>query len=75
MISSKTENCAISKDMLAKLNSLRSAAHSEKIKFTAEQDEIIKRYYYKKNKEDLAELIGVCVTSLRKRHRELTKNG
>lgn len=75
MISSKTENYTISKDMLAKIDSLRSASHSASTKFTAEQDEIIKKYYYEKNKEDLAELLGICVSSLRKRHRELIKNG
>lgn len=75
MISSKTENYTISKDMLAKIDSLRSASHSTSTAFTPEQDEIIKKYYYEKNKEDLAELLGICVTSLRKRHRILTKNG
>ena len=69
------ENYTISKDMLTKIDSLRSATNSVTRKYTPEQDEIIRQYFPKKNKEDLAELLGICVSSLRKRYRELTKNG
>jgi len=75
MISTKEHKNEISKDMLAKINSLRSASNSVQRKYTPEQDEIIRQYFPKKNKEDLAELLGICVSSLRKRYRELTKNG
>lgn len=40
--------------------------------WTAEEDEIIRRYYTVKNKEQLAELLGVTYYKLKQRYRELT---
>lgn len=71
MISSK-EHPAISKEMLAKIDSLRNSERTPPKSFTKEQDAIILQFYVKKNKEDLAKLIGVSIGTLRKHYLELT---
>jgi len=72
MTRSKTEEYTISKEMQAKIDSLRDSERTPPKSFTAEQDLIIKTYYKSKNKKDLADLIGVCHGTLRKRYLELT---
>lgn len=43
--------------------------------FTKEQDEALLKYWNKKNKRDVARVIGVCVNTARARYRELIKGG
>ena len=66
------EEVKLSKEMLAKIESLRDSERTPPKSFTAEQDMIIKTYYKTKNKKDLADLIGVCQGTMRKRYLELT---
>lgn len=61
----------ISPETRAQLDALPDVSPT-KVKFTPEQDEIIKEYYVKKNKADLCKIIGCSEKTLRKRYRELT---
>jgi hypothetical protein len=66
------ETFKISKEMQAKIDTLRDSERTPAKSFTAEQDAIISQFYVKKNKDDLAKLIGVSVGTMRKRYLELT---
>lgn len=66
------ETVVISKEMLAKIDSLRDTERTPPKQFSIEQDAIMLKYYEKKNKKDLAELLGVCQSTMRKRYKELT---
>ena len=72
MTSSKTETYTISKKMLEQIEGLRDSERTLPRQFTDEQDAIIKTFYAKKNKKDLAKLIGCCEGTMRKRYLELT---
>ena len=74
MISSKLEDTKISKKMLEQIESLRDTERTPPRQFTDEQDAIIKNFYLKKNKKDLANLIGCCESTMRKRYKELTND-
>jgi len=72
MNSSKIETFKISKEMQAKIDQIKDATRSFPKSFTPEQDAIILTYYEKKEKKELAELVGVCISTMRKRYKELT---
>ena len=65
------ETVVISKEMLAKIDSLRDTERTPPKQFTEEQDAIILTFYKKKNKGDLSKLIGCCPGTMRKRYLEL----
>jgi len=62
----------ISKEMMLKIEELQSG-HRSKVEFTPEQDAVILEYYEKKNKSQLAKLLGVAEGTMRNRYRELKK--
>lgn len=64
----------ISEEMLDKLAEIDDAGKKGNLLFTKEQEAIIVEYFPKKNKEQLAELLGVNVGTLRKYYKRLTKN-
>lgn len=64
----------ISDEMLDKLAEIDDAGKKGNLLFTKEQEAIIVEYFPKKNKEQLAELLGVNVGTLRKYYKRLTKN-
>ena len=70
-MSRKVETFQLSEDMLDKLNALRGAGHNTTKEFTAEQDAMILEFYDKKNKADLSKIVGVCVSTMRNRSKEL----
>ena len=43
--------------------------------FTKEQDEALLKYWNKKNKRDVARVLGMCANTARDRYKELTKGG
>jgi len=68
-----TETFKLSEEMLEKLNAIRDAGHNTVKEFTAEQDAMILEFYDKKNKAGLAKIVGVCASTMRNRHKELTE--
>lgn len=74
MTSSKTETYTISKKMLEQIESLRDTERTPPRQFTEEQDAIIKNFYMKKNKKDLAKLLGCCEGTMRRRYKDLTRD-
>ena len=74
MTSNKIETYTISEDMLAKIDALRDTERTPPRQFTEEQDAIILTFYKKKNKGDLAKLIGCCQSTMRRRYLELTND-
>lgn len=68
------EEVKISKKMLEQIESLRNSERTPPRQFTEEQDAIIKTFYLKKNKADLAKIIGCCQGTMRKRYLELTSD-
>lgn len=71
MNSKKIETFKISKEMQEKIDQLKDTSRSFPKTFTPEQDAIILEYYHKKEKKELADLIGVCISTMRKRYKEL----
>lgn len=62
----------ISEDLLARLAAVRPTSGGGKPSWiTPEKDNIIYYSYKIANKEDLAEALGVCTDTLRKRYRQL----
>lgn len=68
------QHVKISCEMLQKLESINDSIRSHGVQFTQEQDEIIKQYYVKKNKRDLAKMMGICYNTLKRRYDELVEN-
>lgn len=64
----------ISEKMMEKLNEIDDAGNKKEVLFTKEQEAVIVKYYPLKNKEQLAEMFGVNVSTLRRHYRRLTKN-
>lgn len=69
--SSNVTRVEISAEMKARLDSLTDSPTQEK-KFKPEVDAILLEYWPKKNKTELAKMLGFSDTTLRKRYRELT---
>lgn len=69
-----TEFYDISEEMLKKLEEIDNAGKVKIPLFTKEQEEIILKFYPLKNKDQLAELLGVHVTTLRKHYQRLIRN-
>lgn len=69
-----TEFYEISEDMIKKLEEIDNAGKIKVPLFTKEQEEIIKKFYPLKNKDQLAEMLGVHTSTLRKHYQRLTRN-
>ena len=70
----KVQFYEISEEMMRKLDEIDDAGHKKTSLFTKEQEAIIVKFYPIKNKEQLAEVLGVNITTLRKHYQRLTKN-
>ena len=69
-----TEFYEISEDMIKKLEEIDNAGKIKVPLFTKEQEEIIKKFYPLKNKDQLAEMLGVHTSTLRKHYQRLARN-
>ena len=70
----KTEiqHFTISDEMRKKLESLTDSGNgNKKRQFTPEEDAIIKEYFPKKNKQELARILGMCENTMRERYKVL----
>lgn len=71
MMSGKITEFKISDEMQSKIDAIQNVSPS-KVTVTEEQKAIILKYYEKKNKEELAKLLGMSYSTLKKIYKELT---
>ena len=67
------ETIVLDRDLLAALEALPDSQGTRYSIWTAEQDEILRRYWGRKRQEDLARIIGYSVRSCKRRYYKLTE--
>lgn len=76
MNSTEIKTFELSDEMRKKLDNIKNASSSSGRVFTEEEEFVILEYYEKKNKEQLAEMLGINASTLRKYYLKLkAKNG
>ena len=70
MSSKRVETFTISEDMIKKIEQLKDGG-SKPFTLSEEQKAIIMEYYYKKDKRQLARLLGMSEATLRRHHKDL----
>lgn len=73
MNSTQIKTFKLSEDMKKKLDSIADSNVKKEKVFTAEEEFILLEYYEKKNKEELAQMLGLSVTTLRKHYNRLLR--
>jgi DNA-directed RNA polymerase specialized sigma24 family protein len=73
MNSTEIKGFQLSDEMREKLDKLSKAGTSSGKLFTKEQEFVILEYFHKKNKDELADLLGVNISTLRRHYKRLKK--
>lgn len=71
MNSTEIKTFELSDEMRKKLDGIKNASNSSGKVFTKEEEFVILEYYEKKNKEQLAEMLGINASTLRKYYLKL----